>query len=103
MEYLFPDTSRCEIHLVQAFNVIYVSFRNFNVVIGHIVPLQKSRKHMQLWMHTVCSKYSTFSMRRLLTKVHDALKFEIRKPFFILYVTDTSDFLNMSFTVHFKV
>uniref|UniRef100_F6H7B8 Mut7-C RNAse domain-containing protein n=1 Tax=Vitis vinifera TaxID=29760 RepID=F6H7B8_VITVI len=45
------------------------SVRNFNVVIGHTVHLQKSRKHMQLQMHTACLKYSTSSTSKLLKKI----------------------------------
>lgn len=56
-------------------NSIYISFRNFNVVIGHIVLLQKSRKHMQQWMHMLCLKYSTSSRQRLSKKVCGTFKF----------------------------
>ncbi|KAG5558881.1 hypothetical protein RHGRI_008735 [Rhododendron griersonianum] len=42
---------------------------NFNVVIGHVVPLQQSKKHMQLKMHIVCLKSLRSSRSRLAKKV----------------------------------
>uniref|UniRef100_A0A2P2IVS8 Uncharacterized protein LOC8276833 isoform X4 n=1 Tax=Rhizophora mucronata TaxID=61149 RepID=A0A2P2IVS8_RHIMU len=41
--------------------------RNFNVVIGHIVLLRKSKKYMQLLMRSACSKYLVYS-RQMLSK-----------------------------------
>lgn len=53
-------------------------------MIGHVVLLQKSRKHMQQWMHTVCSKYLMYFMQRQSKKVYGALKFEICKSCFCI-------------------